>query len=354
MLRTPRGWVIWAVGAAGALALLAAVVASQLDAIRRVDHLEWGWVAAALAAALASHVFVGLALAETLAALGYRLSPPSVLGIALVSTTANYVVSTGGATGFALKAHLLHKRRVPIAITLTATVVSTAILYAVLAVILLQGLATLLLDRSGAAHFVVMESALGLLVLVTAAAVLLTAFFNRRVRGKLARRLLRWTNRAAYSLSQQEIPPERFAAFEMQLTQGLARIRAARGRLTWVVIHTGLDWGLAMVSLWLCFKAVSVALPVGHLTAAFTTGQAATLIPILPGGLGAAEGSITALLGGLNVDPGAALVAALLFRVVYYVVPSALSVLVLWGLKVSEPSVLEEAAALMDAGTSKQ
>jgi uncharacterized protein (TIRG00374 family) len=101
-----------------------------------------------------------------------------------------------------------------------------------------------------------------------------------------------------------------------------------------------------MTALWLCFRAAGVSLPVGHLSAAFTTGQAATLIPLLPGGLGAAEGSIAALMSGMGVDAGAALVAAMLFRLCYYVAPSLLSILVLWGLKVSEPAVLREAADL--------
>ena len=71
-----------------------------------------------------------------------------------------------------------------------------------------------------------------------------------------------------------------------------------------------------------------------------------TLIPILPGGLGVAEGSIEAMMGSLGVGAGEALVAAMLFRLCYYVAPALLSVLVLWGLKVSEPAVLREAAGL--------
>jgi uncharacterized protein (TIRG00374 family) len=292
---------------------------------------------------------VGLALSETLAVLGHDLGGPAVLGIALVSTTANYLVSAGGVTGFALKAHLLHKRRVPIATTVTASAVTSAILYAVLAVILAQGFVTLLL-RAGGARLAVMESGFGLLFLLAGAAFLLVAFFNRNVRGRLAHRLFRWTNRAAFSLSRREIPREEFAQFEMQLTQGLARIRAGKGRLTRTVLYTCLDWGLAMASLGLCFRAVGVSLTVGHLSAAFTTGQAATLIPLLPGGLGAAEGSITAVMSGFGVGVGEALVAAMLFRLTYYVAPSLLSVLVLWGLKVSEPAVLEDAANLMHGG----
>lgn len=351
-MKLGRG-VLWSLGGIAALAILAVLVASRLDEVRRAgEAVSWSWAGVALACALASHAMVGFALSETLAVLGHDLGAPSVLGIALVSTTANYLVSAGGVTGFALKAHLLHKRQVPIATTVTAAAVSSAILYAVLAVILGQGFVTLLLQESGA-RFAVMESGLGLLVLLTGAAFLLVAFFNHHVRGRLARRVFRMTNRAAYSLSQQEIPPEDFALFEMQLTQGLARIRAGKGRLTRTVLFTCLDWGFALTALWMCFRAVGVFLPVGQLSAAFTTGQAATLIPILPGGLGAAEGSITAVMSGLGVDVGDALVAAMLFRLVYYVAPSLLSVLVLWGLKVSEPAVLREAADL-ELGLRKQ
>ncbi len=51
------------------------------------------------------------------------------------------------------------------------------------------------------------------------------------------------TNRAAFSLSSRQIPPEDFAQFEMQLTQGLARIRAGKGRLTKTVLFTCFDFG---------------------------------------------------------------------------------------------------------------
>ncbi|HEX4047545.1 MAG TPA: flippase-like domain-containing protein [Elusimicrobiota bacterium] len=346
-----RRGVVFSLGALAALGILAALVGSRLDDVRRVgESVSWAWAFAALGCAFASYAMAGMALSETLSVLGHDVGGPSVLGIALVSTTANYVVSAGGVTGFALKAHLLHKRHVPIATTITASAVTSAILYAVLALILGQGFVSLLLHASGA-RVAILESAFGLVLLLALSGLILLAFFNRSVRGRLSRRLFRWTNRAAYSLSSREIPREDFAQFEMQLTQGLARIRAGKGRLTMTVLYTCLDWGFAMISLWLCFRAVGVLLPLGHLSAAFTTGQAATLIPILPGGLGAAEGSIAALMGGLGVDVGRALVAAMLFRLAYYVAPSLLAVLVLWGLKVSEPAVLSDAANL-DLGLS--
>lgn len=335
-----------AVGAAVALGLLAWVVGSNYAEVRAAAaDLSWGWAGAALLCALASHAMGGLALSAVLTLLGHPLGAPTVLGISLVSTTANYVVSTGGVSGFALKAHLLHKRLVPIATTIVASALTSVILYAVLAAILVQGLISLAFKLQGS-RVGLIEGVAGLFVLILAAGGLIVLFLDGRLRNKATRRVFHWTNQAAFRLSSKQIPAENFMAFEKQMAHGLARIRHEHGRLTLAVLFTCLDWGFAMISLWLCFKAVGDPLPLGPLSAVFAVGQGATLIPILPGGLGAAEGSTAAVLVALGYDGGRAVVAALLYRAAYYIAPSLLSVLVLWGLKVSEPTVLTEAAAL--------
>ena len=334
-----------AVGAAVALGLLAWVVGSNYAEVRAAAAaLSWGWAGAALLCALASHAMGGLALSAVLTLLGHPLGAPTVLGISLVSTTANYVVSTGGVSGFALKAHLLHKRLVPIATTIVASALTSVILYAVLAAILVQGLISLAFKLQGS-RVGLIEGVAGLFVLILAAGGLIVLFLDGRLRNKATRRVFHWTNQAAFRLSSKQIPAENFMAFEKQMAHGLARIRHEHGRLTLAVLFTCLDWGFAMISLWLCFKAVGDPLPLGPLSAVFAVGQGATLIPILPGGLGAAEGSTAAVLVALGYDGGRAVVAALLYRAAYYIAPSLLSVLVLWGLKVSEPTVLTEAPA---------
>jgi uncharacterized protein (TIRG00374 family) len=340
------GRVALVVGATIALSLLGWVVHTNYEAVRAAAaEMSWGWAFAALVCALASHAMGGLALSAVLTLLGHPLGAPTVLGISLVSTTANYVISTGGVSGFALKAHLLHKRLVPIATTIVASALTSVILYAVLAAILTQGIATLAFKLQGSRVGLV-EGFVGLGVLIVAAGGLIVLFLNGKLRNKATRRVFHWSNQAAFRLSSRQIPPENFLAFEKQMSQGLARIRHEQGRLTLAVLFTCLDWGFAMISLWMCFKAVGDPLPLGPLSAIFAVSQGATLIPVLPGGLGAAEGSTAAVLVALGYDGGRAVVAALLYRAAYYLVPSLLSILVLWGLKVSEPSFLTEAAAL--------
>ena len=341
-VRQQRAVVFFGVGAS--LVLLTYMTVGHLDEVRRVgEHVQWQWVWAAVACALGSYAMVGLALGELLLLLGYALSWAEVLGIALVSTTANYFVSTAGVSGFALKAHLLRKRHVPYGITVTASVLSSAILYMVLAVVIAQGLIYLIIRLRGTT-IAIMESALGLLVLLGITVPLMVFFFNARLRGRLTRTLFHWANRATYTFSRAEIPREEFESFERQLQEGLERVRGDKLRLTLTVLYTCVDWGLCMTTLFCAFKAVGVRLPVGYLSAGFTAGMASTLIPILPGGLGVLEGSMAAIFESLGIAWEKAFVAVLLYRLSYYLVPGLVSVLVLWGLKVSEPALLDDAA----------
>ena len=120
--------------------------------------------------------------------------------------------------------------------------------------------------------------------------------------------------------------------------------------MTTTVLYTCVDWGLSMTALWCAFMAVGVQLSVGYLSAGFTTGMAATLIPFLPGGLGVVEGSMTAIFEGFGVQWEKAFVAVLLYRLTYYIIPGLISILVLWGLKVSEPALIEETAIELERG----
>jgi glycosyltransferase 2 family protein len=340
--KVPHKRLVLVAGLAASIGILAYLVGHSLGPVAEVSgHIIWPWFMAAVACTIGSYLMIGLALGAVLSVLGFGLSFAEIMGIALVSTTANYFVSTAGVSGFALKAHLLRKRHVPYGITLTASVVSSAILYIVLAVIIGQGLVYLFVHLQGTT-IAIMESALGLLILVAITVPLLMFFFNHELRGKMTRRLFHFANRGVFMVSKAEIPREDFEEFEEQLTDGLERIRQSKAGLARTIGYTAMDWMLCMATLYCAFRAVGVHVSVGDLSAGFTAGQAAALIPVLPGGLGLVEGSMATIFEGLGVAWEKALVAVLLYRFAYYALPGIVSVVVLWGLKVSEPTLIEE------------
>ncbi len=308
------------------------------------DKIEWAWVWVSAFCAFGSYSMAGFALEEALLIFEHKLLLMESLGIALVSTTINYFISTAGASGFALKAHLLRKRGVPYGTTVLVSVLSSVILYLVLALILAQGLLYLILRLHGTT-ILVMESAAGLLILLAVSVPILVFLFNRGIRGKIMKRLSRRVERGIFFFLKTGIPKESFEAFERQLEEGLSRVRRGRAQLTRMIIFTGADWVFLMSSLYFAFRAVGVSLSVGYLTAGFTMAMAAMLVPILPAGLGIMEGSLAAVFSGFGVDWDKALVAALLYRLAYQALPGLVSIFVFWGLKISEPSLSRAAMA---------
>ncbi|MBI4347997.1 MAG: flippase-like domain-containing protein [Elusimicrobia bacterium] len=306
-----------------------------------LERLDRGYALGALGCSFAAYVAIGIALWDVLRVLGHRLGWAEVGGIAFVSTSANYFISSMGASGFALKAHLLRKRKVPFGATVTASVVTTAVMYAVLGAIIAQGLAYSLLRMQGT-RIAVLEGVLGVALLgLTAAPVLLLAF-HREARGRVIQKVFHWSNMASFRLARREIPREGFDTFERQIDEGLEAIRVSRGAVSRCLAWTCLDWALTMAVLWCAFKAVGVSLSVAHLSTGFAVGMATTLIPLLPGGLGAMEASMAAVFARFGTDWDTALVAVLLYRLAYTVVPGIVSVFLLWGLKMSEPQWVAE------------
>ena len=345
-----RRWWVAVLGISASAAILGFLISSHLSALSRAgSHIRWEYVLLAAASALGSYAMMALALDRMLAFLGHSLSFPTTFGVVLVSSTANYLISTAGASGFALKAHLLKKRRVPYAATVTASVVCSGILFFVLALVITQGFVYLFLNIHGA-RLQIMEGAFGLAVLAATAALLVIIFFAQGVRGRITRAVFHALNRSVYLVSRSEIPHEEFRAFEAQLESGLARLRSGKKVLAEVVFFTCMDWSLVLLTLSLGFKAVGVDLPAGHISAGFTVGQLMSLIPVLPAGLGAMEGSMAAVFTQLGVGWGKSLLAALIYRAAYYLIPGMISVIVFWGLKMSEPDIAAASRAEEEAG----
>lgn len=331
-----------ALGILASFGILAALMLGHVSDIMEVAHrIQWREVLFALLCSAASYLMIGFSLWEILSLLGHQISFLGVIGIAFVSTTANYFVSSAGVSGFALKAHLLRERGVPYGATVTASVLSTALIYFVLGIIIAQGTVYMGLRMRGT-MIPILEGIMGLSVLAVTSLPFLMFFLNRRLRGRVTRKIFHWINRVVYYFSKKEIPREDFRRFEGQLNEGLEKVRSEHGKLTRAIAYTCLDWGLTMMSLYFCFRAVGLSLSAGHLSTGFAVGQAATLIPVLPGGLGAMEGSMAGVYQRLGIPFQDAMVAVLIYRMVYYIIPGLASIFLLWGLKVSEPALIEK------------
>jgi uncharacterized protein (TIRG00374 family) len=91
--------------------------------------------------------------------------------------------------------------------------------------------------------------------------------------------------------------------------------------LFWVAM----DWLFTALTLYECFLAVGVSLNVGYLLVGFSLAFLSSTVNFLPGGLGMMEGLITVTYSYFGIPAEKAMVAALLFRVIYFLIPLAVS-----------------------------
>jgi len=287
-------------------------------------------------AALLSYIFMGVTLWEMLRLLNHKMPFWEIGGIALVSTCVNYFASSGGISGFATRAHLLSKRYVPYGISVTTSVVISVIIYLVLSLIILQGIILNIL-KTQAFDLQFFESLIGVLLILFVSFSAVIMFLHHDFRASWSRKIYHGVNKLAYYFSKKEIPEESFKKFELQLNEGIHLILAKKYELPKIMLYVCIDWICSIYALFFAFKAIGIDIGTSTLIIGFSFGMLMTIIPILPGGLGAMEAAMTAIFAQMGIPWEKALAAALLFRLFYYLIPAFVSVIIYWGLKMSEP-----------------
>jgi len=334
-LKKPLKYLLYTLGILLSLGLIAFMVYQAKDSFVKIwQGVRTKYLFLSLFSSVLIYVSMGLSLYEVLRIMGRRISKSAAIGIALVSTTVNYVVSSLGVSGFALRAHLLNRRRVPFGTCVTASIVITVLLYFVLAIIILQG-SVLMLFNSSATTMQLLKN-FSLIVVMCAVCVVITAFlFNNEWRSRWLRKIFRLMNKVLFHVFRALIPKGKYDNFMDQLDEGIDLIHKKKNKLTMTIVYVCGDWLFTIFVLYFAFRAVGIHITAGVLVAGFAVGMVTTLIPILPGGLGAMELAMTAVYAQMGIDWDAALMATLIYRVVYYVIPGIISIFIYWGLQLS-------------------
>ena len=335
-MKKPVKYLLYVLGILLSLGIIGLLVYQAKDSFIKIwREVSTKYLFLSLLSSVLIYVAMGMSLYEVLRIMGRKIGRGAAVGIALVSTTVNYAVSSLGVSGFALRAHLLNRRRVPFGMCVTASIVITVLLYFVLAIIILQGSVLMCINSSATTMQLVKNFILIVVMCVICAAV--TAFlFNNEWRSKWVRRIFRLINKVLFHVFRALIPKGRYDDFVDQLDEGIDLIHKKKKKLTWTIIYVCADWLFTILVLYFAFRAVGVHITAGVLVAGFAVGMVTTLIPLLPGGLGAMELAMTAVYAQMGINWDAALMATLIYRVVYYILPGIVSIFIYWGLQLSE------------------
>lgn len=298
--------------------------------------------------ALASYFFMALSYQGIAHAAGATMSFWEMLKITFVANTVNYIVTTGGLSGFAVRMYFFIRSAIAPGTAVIISMLQTFVTNVVLLFFVVLGFSYLL-----AAHelrgFALIATVVLLAVFVLTALLFVLLLFHRALR----RRTLFLGAELAHWFLERFVPrhsPRRVHIwrFQRNLNRGLefmlARKRHMVGPVLWIVV----DWLVTLLILWGAFVAVRHPIPFSFVIVGFAVGIVLSMVSLVPGGLGIMEGSMAAVFAGLSVPFETAVVAVLIFRVSYYVMPMITSVFLFRGMLVQgahAPEALKEAGA---------
>jgi hypothetical protein len=308
----------------GLLALLV-FLSDGRELIRTAASIEPGLLVLPIVLTLLSYAAMSRSYQQIADAAGVSLGFAEWLRITFVSNTVNYLVTSAGLSGFAVRMFLLSQRGVPSGRCVLISLVQTFLTNFTLLIFVAIGFATLVLKHDlapvalGAASFAV-AAFVGLL----AYAVVL--IYHRRLR----RRTLLFCADLIHRVLRRVAPrftPRRVGLWRFQhnLNEGLEFLFSRKERMVAPAFWITLDWAITLAILWAAFRSVHYPIAPGLVVIGFAVGILLSLVSLVPGGLGVMEGSMTAVFVSLSVPLEPAIVAVLIFRVSYYVVPLLIS-----------------------------
>jgi uncharacterized protein (TIRG00374 family) len=250
------------------------------------------------------------------------ISRLKLLQIGYVSIALDNILALSGAGGLSLRIILTRPYRVKTSRVIAASIYQSYFDGLVLLILLLAGLVFLVLSHTvqgGAAVGTIFSAGIMAFFIILAT----ISIFIARVRAPIMRAL----NALSKFVVHKDIMPY-LNTFDNSLAFGRT---SARNRPLVIVAILGLIasyWAFMLIVLWFCFYALGGIVKPDILITGFTIGIAAGNISMVPGGFGVQEASMAGIYALMGISLTQALLAVILFRVCYDIIPYIAS----WGL----------------------
>ncbi|MDD5093514.1 MAG: flippase-like domain-containing protein [Dehalococcoidia bacterium] len=284
---------------------------------RSIDQANWKLMPLAITFTVFSYAFLSYSFVVVNRIFGILMDRRDLFEIGFVSMAMSRLVPAIG--GYSVRLLLMNRRGIAVADIVAASVFHTYFNNLVVVSLLPMGLFYLLVS-----HPLTQGEAVGLAlaaVLLVLAIILATILvFGRSTRVVV----LRVLNRVGMLLTRRRIGSH-LRAFDTTLNYGVAKIRKRPRLIILLVAQIAGNWLAAVAVLGFCFYALGVSIGYGVLLTGFAVGITAGTLSMIPGGLGVQEGSMAGIYALLGVSFEQALMASILFRVVYYFIPFFIS-----------------------------
>ncbi len=286
------------------------------------------WAVAVLVSAFLSYACVAGVLSKLLRGIGLSISFASCFKISLLSSTLNYLMSVGGLSGVAAKVYLLSRENIPPSNTLSVSIIHGFLTNTIAVLFIYLGFFYLysqhqITERNQAVFGIVVLLVAFLLTWVTIQTIIHEGF-RRKVWQIGLGVVIAFCARIG---RPHWISRERAEVFFENFNGSLNMIMRNREILLFPASLALFDW----IFMFLClkFSFITIDYPVSNkvLMVGFSVGLFTSLFSLTPASIGLMEGSMAGSFYLMGLDYEFSLLAVLIYRIVYYFVPIAVSVL---------------------------
>lgn len=325
-------WVRWAF-AFGLLAFAALFAFTDFQELWAVLRGANAWLLALpLLCMLASYLTMARSYQGISAAAGCPVSLLEMLRITLVANSMNYLVSTGGLSGFAVRLYFFTRLGMPSQTAVVVSLAQTFLTNCTLLLFVLAGFAYALANASLTGSALVVTSLL-LVVFVLLAALAFLLLLNPRLRRRTLFRLAQSTHWLLHRVRPGRAPARTHIwRYQFNLNRGIDFLISRKRAMVSPLLYISLDWIFTILILHTAFVAIDYGVALSQVIVGFAVGIVLSFASLIPGGLGVMEGSMAAVFASMGVPFETAVVAVLIFRVAYYLVPLLISVFFLHGM----------------------
>jgi len=344
--RTQAHLISWAFVLGIAALVLLFVFSDTQKLWQTASSLDVRLLSIPLGCALASYVVMARSYQGIARAAGSDVPFWEMLKITFVANTVNYIVSTGGLSGFAVRLYFFIRLGIPSGSAVIISLVQTFITNVILLLFVVVGFAYLL-TANNLHGYALGTTATLLFFFILAAVLAIILLFHRALR----RRVLFVMAEATHWFLHRFFPRHKpgrvhIWRFQRNLNRGIDFVLESKRRMVAPTLWIVVDWIVTLLILWGAFVTVNYPIPMSFVVVGFAVGIILSLVSFVPGGLGVMEGSMAAIFASLSVPFETAVVAVLIFRFAYYVMPMIISVFFFRGMLLqgtrAAPKVLEQ------------
>lgn len=263
-------------------------------------------------------------------AAGATIRSRDMLRITFIANTANYVLPSGGLTGFALRLVFFTRRGISAGRAVSISFTQTMLTNLMLVVFVVFGLLNLLASRTigGFSLVAALIMAFGLIMMLL---VCLAMIYRPSVRAPILEFVARVSDRILELTRQHERFGPRVRRLLAHVGEGMDLVAKQPAAMIVPSLWIFLDWLFMIGTLYLGFYATGYPITFSAVTIAFSVSIILAIVSFVPGGAGVLEGALAATFLGLGVPLQDSLLPIFIYRISYFGFPALVALVVLRG-----------------------